>query len=577
MGKGEFSTTTLVVVIIAIAVIVGGVLFVQDFKIELPEFESGMPQFFSISTTPEQGQEGTNFKIDVKFSDKALVYFAQAEIKGRGIIDTVTLYDDGSHGDKRKDDGFYSGIFDSSNLADGEYKIDVVINPSKSQISYENVSEFVVYAGNCIPLVYNGDPNEKIDVAILPGDFTDSEKFRKDALKIIGFPEKNNGILTYEPFKSNVNKFNFYIVNQSLDLGCFLGCYGVDSLACCDNDKVARASSQCPADEVIILLDSNQFCGSASSYAKICNGWNPGQVGTHEFGHIFGGLGDEYVYEDVYPGYEGIISTYPNCDVKECPKWKSFWGGCVEGCGVSVQNRPTEEACLMYTYVDEFDPIDQRHIISLLNKYDEGFVQNVAAPRLEKTYLVDLNYNDGKLSANKVILTNSKAPDRKALNKVDYFAKILDFNGRAIETIKFEFPRLEFPAMPRDEDNFSHSPVVVNNTNYTVLASYHEDASKMEVYDLANNKLLTVDLAYLANVCGDGVCQEHESAVECSEDCSTEQPDDLCTYTKDNVCDPDCVRLDPDCGVSRDNLYLILGGVVALLFVIAALTTKGKK
>ncbi|MFC1686068.1 M64 family metallopeptidase [Nanoarchaeota archaeon] len=573
MEKGalEFSMRTFVMMIFAIAVFISGFALIESYKIDLPSFEKGMPQFFDIQVSPGEGQQGTVFNIEVDFVDKELVYYAEARLSnGKEVL----LYDDGAHGDMNKDDGIYAGVVDSEDFEAGKYIVDIVINPSESQITYPNVSEFVVYKDNCIPIVYNGDPDEKIDVTFLPWGYEDFGEFRKDALKLAGFPEKGKGILTYDPFKDHASKFNFYILNQSADLDCQKGCYGVESLVCCSNNKVSAAASQCPSDQIIILLDENEFCGSASSYAKICNGWNLGQVGTHEFGHIFGGLGDEYVYEDVYPGYEGILTAYPNCDVKECPKWSTFWPGCIGGCGVSARNRPTDKDCLMYTYTDQFDLVDQKHLLSILLDYRKGEVMEIAAPPLEKTYSVGLNYEEGKLTANSVYATQSRAPDRKNLRKIDYFAKVLSYEGKVLDTFKFEFPRMEYPAMPREEDNFSSSPVVLENTNLTLFSKYFDDAEKMEVYNLKNEKLLTVDLGYFADTCGDNLCQKHESAIECPADCSNEGLDDICNYNQDNVCDPDCVRLDPDCGFGKQTLYLILGGVVAGLFLIVALLSK---
>ncbi len=577
-GAIELTSTTAVISILSIAIIILGVVLIENLRVELPEFETGMPQFFSADVFPLEGQQGTVFKVKIDFTDDELVYFAQAHVKQEGgIIETIPLYDDGSHGDFSRGDGIYAGVFDSAEVGEGFYDVDLVINPSESEIAYEDIGRFLVYKDNCIPLVYNGDPEEKIDVVILPDSYEDFDKFRKDALKLIGFPEKYNGILTYEPFTTYANKFNFYIVNQTVKTGCRKGCQGVESLVCCNNDLITQSASQCPADQVFVLLDNKDFCGSASSYAKVCNGWNHGQVGTHEFGHTFGGLGDEYVYSDVYPGFEGVLTIYPNCDVLECPKWATFWPGCVDGCGVSNLNRPTNKNCLMYTYTDEFDKVDQRHMVSLLDEYRSGEVQEIAAPPLEKTYLVGVNYDKGKLSTNNVYLTQSKAPDRKFLNRVNYIGKILDFNGRTLNTFRFDIPRLEVPAMPRSEDEPAPSPVVLNDTNYTVSTEYFEDAQKMEIYDLKNNKLLTVDLGYFADVCGDGVCQPQESNLNCAEDCPGSLPDDICNYESDEVCDPDCRVLDPDCGFTRENLYLILGAIVAVFVVTAALTTKKRK
>ena len=584
MSKGaiNFSMTTAVVVVLSVAVIISGTIFINSFRVELPSFERGMPQFFNVDVYPPQAQEGTTFKINVEFADKNLVYFATTDITKNGKVASVPLFDDGNHGDRKRGDGFYSGTFESKGFSEGIYNVDVIVNPSEKQIRYPNVSKFVIYKGQCIPLMYNGDPENKIDVEVIPSGYSDLEKFKKDAMKLIGLSPQSNGILTYEPFKNYSSNFNFYILNQSTDLGCKIGCQGVPSLVCCDNKKVGAAASQCPADKVIILKDSKDFCGSASGYAKICSGWNVGEVGTHEFGHIFGGLGDEYVYATSYPGYQAISATYPNCDVKTCPKWKSYWGGCFAGCGVSEVNRPVEKKSIMYTYVHEFNEVSIKHLVSVLADYASGSPQQVSAPPLEDTYAINLNYNNGKLSQQEVYVTQSMAPDRKSLRRVDYIGKIISFDGKTLNTFKFEIPKIEWPAMPREyernDTSLLQSFVVDSDVNQTLLAPYFSNAKQLEIYNLNNQKMLTVDLGYLAKTCGDEICQPQESAVICAADCRPEIADNVCNYAQDNVCDPDCTKVDPDCGVGREGLYAIIGvAIVALLIIVFMLASKDKK
>ena len=86
--------------------------------------------------------------------------------------------------------------------------------------------------------------------------------------------------------------------------------------------------------------------------------------------------------------------------------------------------------------------------------------------------------------------------------------------------------------MPRFENETAYSPAILE-TNQTIIAPYYEDGAKMEVYDLGENKLLTVDLGYFAETCRDGTCQPHESVISCHEDCSYLNVDDLCIYDKD--------------------------------------------
>ena len=48
--------------------------------------------------------------------------------------------------------------------------------------------------------------------------------------------------------------------------------------------------------------------------------------------------------------------------------------------------------------------------------------------------------------------------------------------------------------------------------------------------------------------CNDGICDLNENFYSCPEDCKEAVIDNYCNTALDNVCDLDCVELDPDCG-----------------------------
>ena len=569
MRKGalEFSTTTLVVIILSLAIIMAGIVLLGSLRVELPKIEKGMPQFFTLSISPEKAETGTLFKLNVDTKNNSVVILLQARImKDKALIKTVQLYDDGSHNDLKANDGKYVGFFDSKGEKEGIYQIDLVVNPGDKEAVYENVGQISIFKNQCIPLIYNGDSGSHIDVAILPSGYTDYSKFKSDAARLVDADGRNNGVLSYEPFKNNSAKFNFYIVNSSEDLECTKGCQGVPSLVCCNDQKIAKAAAQCSADEAFVLIDSNDFCGSSSAYAKVCKGWNVGEVGTHEFGHIFGGLGDEYDYQKAYPNYKAFNAIYPNCDTDKCPKWISYWSQCVGGCGLPSYFRPTPEDCLMYTYVTHFCPVCQKTLIGLINNYNPPVsAKELSAPLPQESYVLDINYNKGQLKSQEVYLSPAQSPDRKAIAKIDYVAKIVSLEGKEIYAFKFEMPRLLYPAPPRSPNETTYSPIVLDNINQTLIAPYFENAKSVEIYNLQNQRVLSIDVGYLAKTCGDGICERGETAVDCPQDCKESVKDGICTYEKDGICDPDCPRgIDPDC--SKIDWRMV--GIIALSAVI---------
>ena len=67
---------------------------------------------------------------------------------------------------------------------------------------------------NCNTLENNGDSNKNIDIVFLPDNYADEEKFVQDANKY------KDALLNVVPFDEYKNKFNFYYIFGSFDMGC---------------------------------------------------------------------------------------------------------------------------------------------------------------------------------------------------------------------------------------------------------------------------------------------------------------------------------------------------------------------
>jgi len=570
-GQIGFSAATTIIVILSIVIIGAGFVLVNNMlkSTELPAFQKSMPQFFKISSFPEKGQIGTVFRINLELTNKTGVYHIDAKITNAGkIISTIALYDDGSHGDSSAGDGIYANTWDSSGNSEGVYDLNIIINPSDKQIEYEKVASLNIFKEKCESLIYNGDPAEKVDVAIVPYGYSNLDDFRQDALNWI-----TKGLLNYEPFKSEKDKFNFYIVNQKSDFLCNRD-NATRTLMYCDDIAVERTASQCPSDEIVVILDDKEFCGTASSYAKACNGWNLRQVATHEFGHSFAGLGDEYSYGSAYPQYKIIAEDYPNCDVDGCKKWQNINNiGCYGGCGSDELFRATKENCIMKKYVDTFCPVCENHIEYILENYEKGEIQNLAAMPAEKIYLVDLKYEKGNLSFKDVYATSGTAPDRKIKEKADYTAKLMSFDNKVIYSFDFALPNILHLPPPQNENESSIGSVILDKLEWTIPAKQSDKASKLDIYD-SQKKLLSIDVGYFSNSCGDGKCEKHESALECPSDCKENIKDDLCNYEKNGICDPDCKNVDPDC--KKEN-WILAGLIAVSVILIIAIVMIGRR
>lgn len=163
--------------------------------------------------------------------------------------------------------------------------------------------------------VYNGDPQKKVDVAIIGEGYTTNElgKFRGDL-------EKFSQILfTQEPFKSNKEKFNIYGVYKPSEesgtdeppadifkntvLSSTFNSLGSERYLLTEDNKTLRDLASHVAYDALYLMVNHKRYGGGGIYNWCCtfttdNQWHK-YLFLHEFGHSFAGLADEYYTSDV--------------------------------------------------------------------------------------------------------------------------------------------------------------------------------------------------------------------------------------------------------------------------------------
>lgn len=153
-----------------------------------------------------------------------------------------------------------------------------------------------------------------IDVAILAEGYTSEEadKFYADAATAV------DAILSHEPFKSRADDFNFVAVAApSADSGVsvprlgewkttavgsnFSTFYSKRYLTTGNVKKIHECLTNIPYEHIIILANTPEYGGGGiyNLYTLTTAGHeNFCPVVVHEFGHSFGGLADEYFYEN---------------------------------------------------------------------------------------------------------------------------------------------------------------------------------------------------------------------------------------------------------------------------------------
>ena len=191
-----------------------------------------------------------------------------------------------------------------------------------------------------------GDPKDHVDLVIIGDGYTKAEweKFKKDS-------EKYSTILMgVAPFNKNISKFNITAaLSPSPDSGTdepdrdiwvrntmnthFHTFRSNRYLMTFDNNTMRNVAGAIPYDFVYILVNTSRYGGGAIyqlyAVATSDNKYSD-YVFIHEFGHHFGGLGDEYYTSDVaYTDFYGDKTEpwEPNVTALLDPnnlKWKSF-------------------------------------------------------------------------------------------------------------------------------------------------------------------------------------------------------------------------------------------------------------
>lgn len=210
-------------------------------------------------------------------------------------------------------------------------------------------------------IIHSGSPADCIDIAILAEGYAESElpQFYSDAAKF------TDALFSYEPFKSSRSKFNVVAVgaasqqsgisepakaiwkntaiNSNFDFFYMSRLLGIPSMRRV-NDLLANV----PYEHVLILANTNTYGGSGV-YNSYCitsaHNDNAIPVTVHEFAHEFGGLGDEYFYDDTYTQYYYPDVEPWNENLTTLADFKRKWADMLPK-GASVPTKPEEVAKL---------------------------------------------------------------------------------------------------------------------------------------------------------------------------------------------------------------------------------------
>jgi len=283
---------------------------------------------------------------------------------------------------------------------------EVIFDPATTDVNTPS-NTFYPY----LPLHKSGNPKKKLDLVFLPEGYAqdEKEKFRVDCAKF------RDWLFATDPYGEYQKKINIWMVLAASEesgtdipgdsiyrntiMNSNFYTFGSERyLTTGDYKAVRNLAANAPCDQVVILVNSEKYGGGGiyNFYAISTTGHpNSDLVFTHEFGHSFAGLGDEYynsevAVEDFYPldvePWEPNITTL----VDFGSKWQDMlapgtpvptpadisWQdriGVFEGGGYMAKGvyRPFMDCSMNVIKFNNFCPVCQRSIRRMIEYYSK--------------------------------------------------------------------------------------------------------------------------------------------------------------------------------------------------------------
>lgn len=406
----------------------------------------------------------------------------------------------------------------------------------------------------CKQVLINGNPLDKIDVVFIGSGFPDSNKFESAVDFAI---DNSNGLFSFEPFKTYMDRFNVWMVdlNKTYQIGLTSGGWRFGA------DLQKDAQDNCPSGNEFVLLSieprfrsyvvpdinkSNLPTGQGTHWAHILlgceflgdcnypvdyNGSNPydtncqggglepacnlatdpdnevnvqkgelQRVITHEFGHSFGGLWDEYATSQNSPyANSGELA---NCDnINTCPKWIADVNACISTCGYLNWYKAYNRTLMHdhFTPRVEFMAVNKNELTSDILSYQTAKLPDIINTLV--AYVLTFSYESGSFNLLSLELVEGYPPEIIDSASNQYRAEILSPDNEKLYDINFIVPTnlLYEPYAEWFNDGNqiftpSQLPVsAVSDVNFVMVLPYFENGSKINVLDENNSVLLSVD------------------------------------------------------------------------------------
>jgi len=397
----------------------------------------------------------------------------------------------------------------------------------------------------CVPVHTKKNSDEQIDIVFVGDGYSlhpliaEVKNLLDHAyIKIENDDYIGDGFFTIEPFKSNRDLFNFWVVeNEELIPRKNYRTRAGDTVRKIDYTKAAELASKCSFAEYIVVVSKEKFRSYAyrnsnDCYISIPNARDPndtGKVFLHEFGHTFGSLADEYI-ETI----KGDKWREPNCAPdEETAKtwWKDIEGAEFhKGCAFVGKNiRSTQNSLMRHSSPDGvvYGPVNEKALLKKINEFKEAAEKakesSIGKPEVaELSYLLYLESDGKSLSYKRGKLIEGSAPLRISEFEDGFTLNAESLEGETLETLKFNISRYLLESPPQDifdeKSKQIKEPVSIigelETNEIAIVVPFFKEAEKFEIFNEADEKVLTIDIVSM--VPDDSLTSgECDSIIEC--------------------------------------------------------------
>ncbi len=306
------------------------------------------------------------------------------------------------------------------------------------------------------------------------------------ATNLVFFAEKEqaetykNFFQETSPFDKNKEAFNFYYIDSYIP-ECEL--YKEIAILCHSKELIKKGTS-CPNDYLIVLSSyPSNIRSSAYENVLSVNINHPQTVLTHEFGHAFANLAEEYTPAKLSKGSR-------NC-VDSCNDFSYETDGCFEGCSQNNYQRSISNGVMRTLSSNEYGMLNEKLILEKIKKEFSSLTGNVVLNQ-EQCSTQDYYLIEGKYDQNSISLID-KSIEQGCLGNNgagNFIYSIKTTSGELISESEFN-PELIFTDAPGE--NQIDGETFVSDKNFLLKIQKISQAKSLTISE-NNQELIEINL-----------------------------------------------------------------------------------